>query len=1089
MNKISYSIILINLFFSLSCQQDKEGVFKRLDSARTGVSFKNDIYNTDKFNIFNYRNFYNGGGVAAGDINNDGLTDLLFTANMGSNKLYLNKGNMTFEDITEKAGIGEIDKWSTGVVMVDINADNLLDIYVCNAGYKKGVSTENALFINNGDLTFTEKAAEFGLNENGYTTHTAFFDYDKDGDLDAYILNNSFIPVNTLNYANNRELRAKDWPVKDFMKGGGDKLLRNDNGQFTDVSEESGIYGSLIGFGLGITVGDVNNDNWPDMYVSNDFFEKDYLYINQKDGTFKEDLENRIGHTSMASMGADMADLNQDGKPEIFVTDMLPGTEERLKTTASYENHYIQALKKERGFYNQYMQNSLQLNDGEGYFSEIGQFSGVSKSDWSWGALLFDANNDGLNDIYVSNGIRHDVIDQDFIDFFTNELNQKMALSGQKESIDKILEQMPSKPIINSFFKNTGNLKFTESSNDFGFREESFSNGAMYADLDNDGDLDLVVNNINQECFIYENQSSNENHYLKLRLKGEGQNTFAVGAEIALYAKNKTYSKQLIPSRGFQSSSDYTLTFGLGKNIKIDSIVVLWPNDAYSFLDETKVDTTLTIDIASAEKGSRRASFNAKKDLFDILETPFEKHQENDYLDYYSEKNIPFNLSAEGPKAAYGDINNDGLGDLIICGATNQATQVYLKTSNGFVKSKQKDLERFARFEDTALELLDVDGDGDLDLYIGSGGNEYKARSKELMDRLFLNDGSGNFKINGAALPLTSLNTAVVKSEDIDGDGFLDLFVGSRNTPQEYGKATSSFILKNNGKGEFSIHAEITQLGLVNDATWTDIDNDGKKELIILGDWMSPKIYKNEKGALKEWKNSGLQNLYGFWSSGKSVDIDNDGDFDLILGNLGENFSLEISQTKPLKLWVADLDKNGTLDKVISKTIDGKDSPVFLKRDLTEQFPALKNTSLKHSEYAKKTVQDLFEMIDSQEVEPQLVNYNKSIIAINDGSGYFTIKELPTQVQFSCVNDIGVLDIDNDGFQDLIIGGNSSQMIPQFGTLDACKGKVLLNNAGSHFTYNSDLKLQGEVKQILTLENKEVLILRNNETPKLYRFK
>ena len=530
------------LFFS--CKNNQEGLFHLLPSNKTGITFKNDIVDSDAFNIFNYRNFYNGGGVASGDINNDGLPDLLFTANMGSNKLYLNKGNLTFEDITEKAGIAEATKWSTGVVMVDINADGLLDIYICNAGYKKGISTENALFINNGDLTFTEKAKEYGLNEDGYTTHTAFFDFDKDGDLDAYILNNSFIPVNTLNYANNRDIRAKDWPVKDFMKGGGDKLLRNENGKFIDVSEEAGIYGSLIGFGLGITIGDVNNDSWLDMYISNDFFEKDYLYINQQDGTFKEDLENRIGHTSMASMGADMADLNHDGLPEIFVTDMLPRDETRLKTTASYENHYTQELKRKRGFYNQFIQNSLQLNNGDGTFSEISQYAGVPASDWSWGALMFDADNDGQTDIYVSNGIRHDVIDQDFIDFFANELNQKMALSGKKESIDKILEQMPTVPIVNSFFHNNGVLKFTEEGKTFGFIEPSFSNGATYADLDNDGDLDLVVNNINQECFVYENQSSKKNHYVKVKLKGDKLNTFAIGAKIDIYAGNQLFSQQ-----------------------------------------------------------------------------------------------------------------------------------------------------------------------------------------------------------------------------------------------------------------------------------------------------------------------------------------------------------------------------------------------------------------------------------------------------------------------------------------------------------------------------------------------------------------
>ena len=1076
------------MILCLSCKKNSEGVFQLLPSEKTGITFRNDIENSEAFNIFNYRNFYNGGGVAAGDINNDGLVDLLFTANMSSNKLYLNKGNFEFEDITEKAGIGEATKWSTGVVMVDINADGLLDIYICNAGNIKGISTENALYINNGDLTFTEKAEEYGLNENGYTTHAAFFDYDKDGDLDAYILNNSFIPVNTLNYANNRDLRAKDWPVKDFMKGGGDKLLRNENGKFVDVSEEAGVYGSLIGFGLGITVGDVNNDSWLDMYISNDFFEKDYLYINQQDGTFKEQLEESIGHTSMASMGADMADLNHDGFPEIFVTDMLPSDELRLKTTASYENHYTQELKRKRGFYNQFMQNSLQLNNGDGTFSEISQYSGVPASDWSWGALMFDADNDGQTDIYVSNGIRHDVIDQDFIDFFANELNQKMALSGKKESINKILEQMPSVPIINSFFHNEGALKFTEQSIAFGFTEPSFSNGATYADLDNDGDLDLVVNNINQECFVYENQSLKGNHYLRIKLKGDMQNTFAIGSKIDVYAGNQLFSQQLIPSRGFQSSTDYTLSFGLGKLDKIDSISVLWPNGTYSMNYNNLLDTTIQFNIREAQKVTK-PKIKLNEPLYSVIDTPFETHQENEYLDFYSEKNIPFNLSAEGPKAAIGDINGDGQKDIIICGSKNQETKVYLKKGKEYRLLEQPDLARFARFEDTAIELFDADNDNDLDLYLGSGGNEAAMGSQELMDRLYLNDGKGNFKINGAALPRTTLNTAVVKSEDIDGDGFLDLFIGSRSTPQQYGLLPSSFILKNNGKGEFKIDAELTELGMIRDAVWADINGDNSKELIITGEWMSTTIFEKKKGSLSELKQTGLENLNGFWTSIEIIDIDNDGDQDMILGNIGENFAYTISEQNPLKLWVSDFDDNGMLDKVITKTINGKDSPIFLKKDMMEQFPQLKNANLKHSEYAKKGLSDLFEKVKKGQVKPLSVSFGQSILARNEGKGNFKIEALPFEIQLSCVNDIGTLDVNNDGFLDVILGGNSSQMIPQFGTLDACHGKVLLNNGGKSFTYKSSLGLNGETRQILKINKKEVLILQNNTKPLMYQFR
>ncbi|MCE6990842.1 VCBS repeat-containing protein [Dyadobacter sp. CY323] len=1100
--RVIFSVITVLSLFSCNKADNEATLFEELDASETGIDFVNKVEDREDVNIFNYRNFYNGGGVAIGDINNDGLQDIFFTANMGDSKLYLNKGNWKFEDITSKAGVAESSRWSTGVVMVDVNGDNLLDIYVCNAGYQKFVKKQgNTLYINNGDLTFTESAKKYGLDESGYTTHAAFLDYDLDGDLDCYVLNNSFIPVNTLNYANDRNLRAKDWPVKDFLKGGGAKLLRNDGGKFTDVSEEAGIYGSLIGFGLGITVGDINGDQYPDIYISNDFYEKDYLYINQKDGTFSEELEKRIKHTSLASMGADMADINNDGFPELFVTDMLPRDEYRYKTTTSFENHYLFNLKKEKGFYNQYMQNSLQLNNQDGTFSEIANYSGVSASDWSWGALMFDADNDGKTDIYVSNGIFHDILDQDFIDFFANEVTQKMVMSGEKQNMQNIIDRMPSTPIANNFFHNEGDLHFKERAQEFGFGTKSFSNGAAYADLDNDGDLDLVVNNVNQPCFVYKNKSDlqkDKNHYIKFKLVGEGMNTYAIGSKIEVYAGNEVFSKQLNPARGFQSSTEYPITIGLGKINEIDSIHITWPNRKVTSQPRIKADTTLSF---SAKNATREFAPALPKSNF-LLSTAtvggFEAHKENKYEDFYNERNIPVMLSREGPKAAIGDVNGDGKDDVFICGAKDQGSQLYLQKGNGFVKPAQKAFSDLAGFEDTAATFIDADGDGDLDLVVGSGGNETLKSSPDLPTRLYLNDGKGNFELNRKALPPNGMNTAVIVANDYDGDGDLDLFVGSRSVPKEYGSSPRSYLYQNDGAGTFkevgkSIAPQLTGLGMVRDAFWADVNGDKSKELIVTGDWMAPCIFKYNAGKFEKM-TSGLEAYQGFWGCMKVADMDGDGDQDIVLGNIGENFALKASADAPLKLWINDFNKNGTIEKVISKTVDTKDLPVLLKRELTTQFPFLKKKSIKHSEYAKLSVQDLFPEDLLKNAVHKTVTYIRSAIAVNDGKGHFTIKPLPEMAQISCLNAIESIDVNKDGKPDLVVGGNFSYYIPQFGSLDACQGNVLINKGNLQFdvllSNQSGYAVDGEVKQIspIAIQGTPYLInLINNAAPTLFK--
>lgn len=1093
---------LCALFSCTDSEKNTNALFEEMDASETGIGFVNKIEDREDINIFNYRNFYNGGGVSIGDINNDGLPDIYFTANMGENKLYLNKGNWKFEDITAKAGVAESDKWSTGVVMADVNGDNLLDIYVCNAGYQKFLNKQgNSLYINNGDLTFTESAKKYGLDETGYTTHAAFLDYDLDGDLDAYVLNNSFIPVNTLNYANDRNRRAKDWPVKDFLKGGGAKLLRNDGGKFVDVSEEAGIYGSLIGFGLGVTVGDINGDLYPDIYICNDFYEKDYLYINQKDGTFSEELEKRIKHTSLASMGADMADINNDGYPELFVTDMLPRDEYRYKTTTSFENHYLFNLKKEKGFYNQFMQNSLQFNNQDGTFSEIANYSGVAASDWSWGALLFDADNDSKTDIYVCNGIYHDILDQDFIDFFANEVTRKMVMSGEKENMQGIIDRMPSTPIANNFFHNEGNLQFKEKAREFGFGKASFSNGAAYADLDNDGDLDLVVNNVNEPCFVYKNKSEaqkDKNHYIKFILKGAGLNTRAIGAKVEVYAGGQVFSKQVSPSRGFQSSTEYPLTIGLGKIATIDSVRVLWPSSRVTTIRAAKRDTTLTLAMGDAQDPYNGRVSKQSPMLTNVPVKGLDAHRENRYEDFYNERNIPVMLSQEGPKAAIGDVNGDGLEDLYVCGGKGQGGQLYLQKGGQFLKSPQKAFGDAVGFEDTAALFFDADGDGDRDLVVGSGGNESLAGKPDLPTRLYLNDGKGNFTHSNRALPPNAMNTAVIVAEDFDRDGDLDLFAGSRSVPREYGSSPSSYIYQNDGKGNFkdvarTMAPELARVGMVRDAAWVDIDGDGQKELVVVGDWMAPVAFRFSGGRFNKIA-TGLEAYAGFWGSLKTGDFDGDGDQDLALGNIGENFTLKAAVGAPLKMWINDFNKNGTIEKVISKTIDSKDIPVLLKREMTAQFPFLKKKSIKHSEYAVLTVQDLFPDDLIQSAVEKSATYLQSGIAVNDGKGQFKVVALPYLAQFSCLNAIQSEDVNHDGKPDLIVGGNFTHFIPQLGALDACRGNVLINKGNMQFEVlqarESGYALDGEVKQIspITIAGHSYLInLVNNAAPVLFK--
>lgn len=1094
-----YAIFCVVCFlFSCKQHQKTETLFESVENS--GIQFINKVEDNDSINILNYRNFYNGGGVAIGDINNDGLPDIFLTANQGANKLFLNKGNFKFEDISAKAGFTDKLQYSTGVVFADVNNDGWLDIYVCNAGNMHNPALrKNQLYINNHDLTFTERAEEFGLADSGYSTQASFFDYDMDGDLDCFIINNSPVPVNSLGYPHQRDLPASQWKVDDYLKGGGDHLYRNDNGHFVEVTQQAGIHGTLMSFGLGVTVGDVNGDHYPDIFISNDFFERDYLYINQKDGTFKDEMDSWFSHSSYASMGADFGDINNDGNPDIFTTDMLPADDYRLKTTLSFDDIDQYRLKERNDFHHQFLQNTLQLNTGERKFLDIANYSGVNASEWSWGALMFDADNDGHTDLYVCNGIYRDLTNQDFLDFDANEIREKMITTGRKD-MRELLNKIPSIAVPNKMFRNLGNLKFEDIGASWGFTQNSFSNGAAYADLDNDGDLDIVVNNVNEPALIFKNKSReiNHNHYISISLKGRDKNLFAVGSKIVAFAGQEKFSKEVIPSRGFQSSVDYKQVIGLGKRTSIDSIIVYWPNLTYTKLIQPKIDTVLVIEQpANAEKIIASAHTVAEP-MFKHTSVLFDKHVQPDYTDFYYERAIPEMLSHQGPRSAIADVNGDGLQDIFIGGTTDYPGQLYLQTANGFIKKTIPDMLKYNGFEDAAVCFFDADNDGDMDLFIGAGGNNANPGTRELQHRLFLNDGKGNFSISTHSFPLNIDNIGVVLPFDFNGDGKMDLFVGADAVSKEYGGTPKSHVYVNNGNALFSDMPEkalngLDKAGMVKSAVMYDADGDGKKELVIVGEWMTPQVYKFEQDHFVKQKTD-LDNLFGWWQTVTVADMNADGKEDLILGNIGENFALHADKKNPLKIWYGDFDENGRMDKIMTKTVDGKDKPVFMKRDVQDELPALKKQNLHHAEYAKKSLDELFTLEQLKKTAVKQINFMSSIIAINKGGNHFVIQSLPVAVQLSSAKSIVATDLNADGMTDLIIGGNEFNFQPQLGRLDANHGLVLMNDGKGNFhsLKNSEIgfSLDGmvrDMKILLYQRQKSLLILQNNEMPALYQ--
>lgn len=1088
-------IFLVGLLTFSSCSNHAEtgssALFERIAPESSGVEFRNDLTFDRDFNIYTYRNFYNGGGVGLGDINNDGLIDIYFTANQGPNKLFLNKGNFRFEDITDKAGVAGTKAWSTGVSLADVNGDGWLDIYVANSGDVQGDSKENELFINNGDLTFSDKATDYGVDDKGFTTHAAFFDYDKDNDLDLYILNNSYQSIGSFN------LRKNERPKRDPL--GGDKLLRNDNGHFMDVSEKAGIYGSVIGFGLGVTVGDVNKDSWQDIYVSNDFFERDYLYINNGDGTFKETLTDEMKSISGASMGADLADINNDANPDIFVTEMLPWQNNRLKTVTTFENWDRYNFSVQNDYHHQFTRNMLQLNNGDGTFSEIGRLAGVEATDWSWGALMFDMDNDGWRDIFVSNGIYQDLTNQDYLQYISNEEVIRSIVAGGKVDYKKLVELIPSNAVPNQAFHNNHGILFTEVSREWGLSAPDFSNGAAYGDLDNDGDLDIVINNVNSVSDIYRNNTDNtKSKYLKFTLTGMGKNTGAFGTKITIKDNGQTFYVEQMPIRGFESSVDPRPNFGFGGRDTIESVLVQWPDGSEYKMSNVATNQNISLVMGKDVSTATNAGNNnvPTRKIFEPVDHMIEfTHSEENFVDFDRDRLIFQMLSNEGPRMAKADVNGDGLEDIYIGGGKGSKGALMIQQkSGGFVTSNENTFGAEQAAEDMGSVFFDADGDSDMDLYVCSGGNELPGTSSALNDRLYINDGKGNFTRDVDMAMRGNLESkSTVQAVDYDGDGDMDLFVGERLRPFSYGLPCRGYLLRSDGKGKFTDVTktdapQLIDVGMITDAAWNDIDHDKDPDLVIVGEYMPVKVFINDKGKFTDQtKEYGLEKTSGWWNRIHVADLDGDGYDDFILGNLGLNSRLRASEEKPLCMYVNDFDQNGTIEQIVCTFTGDKSYPLALRHDLISQMPFLKKKYLKYESYQDQTITDIFtpeQMKGAIKLEVQV--FESSVLWNKEGK--LSLEPLPLKAQLAPVYAIETGDFNNDGTTDILLGGNQYRVKPEIGRYDASYGTFLSGDGNGNLTVqpsSTGWMLDGEVRDIVTVNvgGKRMIVVARSNAP------
>jgi len=1071
------SIALVSLW---SCEQNNDVVFRTVSAEKTNINFKNQVTETEDVNILDYMYFYNGGGVAVGDINNDSLPDIFFSGNQVKNKLYLNQGNLKFKDISKSANVEGHSSWNTGAVMGDVNGDGLLDIYVCAVVGLNGFNGYNELYINNGDDTFTESAADYGLDFDTYSSSAAFLDYDKDGDLDLYLLNHA---THTPESYGKVEVRYK----RDYQTG--DKLLRNDNGNFVDVSEEAGIFGGVNGYGLGISVADFNQDGYPDIYIGNDFHEDDYYYVNNGDGTFSNKLTSSFGHTSRFSMGSDASDINHDGLPDLLSLDMLPENEKVLKSSVDDEDYQLEKIRLENyGYYNQYSRNMLQINQKDGNFKEVGLMSGVAATDWSWSALFADYNQDGEQDLYITNGIIRRPNDLDYINFISNDqIRNKIDKTNLVDQ--KALSKMPSGKVANYIFKGNGDLTFENKSQSWVDNNKANVSTAMaIGDLDNDGDIDIVINNLNETAAILENQTNSKSRYLKINLQYPKPNTFAIGAKVYAYQNNKMQFKENYTCRGYQASSEPMIHFGFGNSKKIDSLKIIWPDNTYQVIKDLSTNQSITVkpnNTIPVESQNKEA-----ETLFSKVEGNLGidfTHIEDRYKDFARHKLIPYQLSNKGPGIAIGDLNNDGKQDIFFGGSKFKRSHVYIQEDSNYVSKAFHHILKDSINEEVSAVIDDFTNDAKNELFVGTAGNDFQPPSKPLLDRYYRLKDTVFMAEN---LPELYNNNSTLKPYDFDEDGDLDIFVGNYTITNDFGNIPDSYILVNeNGKFSVLDPNPFEKLGMVTDAVWEDFDSDGVKDLIVVGEWMSPKFFKNNSKNFEEVDLLG--DLNGLWQAIQPFDIDNDGDTDYILGNWGTNTKFSASEDYPIKMYYADFDHNGQTETILCTAKDGNYYPIAGLDELASQLVFLKKKFTSYKSFAGKTIDEVLNdnMIDKAKVLE--VNQLKSGYLAND-DGQYKFIAFNNTLQVAPLTSFLTYDFDSNGSNSVLVGGNYFGVTPYHGRLDAFSGALINNinsiNLGPKIGLNF-LKKDIRHLNIIKFDKKPYLMVtKNNSKVEIYKF-